>query len=518
MKLKELIYSLWEHDILRQGVNPEFKPIFSRYIGVENHVEYNTLLSTINKFVDENKSVTVLFDSQIEMSVDFDLLNQITIQIQNLSNDQLSKAELRMFADETINRKFLNALEYTTLLAERCFIFKNASIRNNFISKLVVYAYMYIHKLDYNTGISPKCIYYGDITRDNFYFLIFLYKIGFDIIYVNSASEPNIINQTDVDKLSTLYEIDNKQPSGSFKERIRNVEPFRMVKSASLQYENQITEALFTDTGLYRPWQFKDGYTKALFFNSSIVDLETKWNIEARLRESFSIKDNIVAVPNFLFEIEGEYKDKNQYIELIKSLETNLCLIARNEIDLFEKKLDKQLKFQFVFAQLNDSSFDINKLKKMEFYPFNQYRSGLQDFILNKANETIRDTKFLVNPKINAQEMCEFLMLIFSLKEDVIRLIDSFDYTSTIPKLIIFLEEKNYVDKFMCYIIHFLKNVGFDIAIITPAGMSGLNKYVNQNYYNTARLDELNSNRKFSELNRPVKGFFKKILGKRKGD
>ena len=55
----------------------------------------------------------------------------------------------------------------------------------------------------------------------------------------------------------------------------------------TLQFERQIENEMFTNTGVYKPWQFRDGTTSALFFNSTLIDLEMNWNEPAKVRQGF---------------------------------------------------------------------------------------------------------------------------------------------------------------------------------------------------------------------------------------
>ena len=74
-------------------------------------------------------------------------------------------------------------------------------MRNNFITKLIVWTYTYAKNIKYDSSINPKCIYYGNIERHEIYFLIMLYKMGYDVIYINPLKE-EFWSEIEEDRLS----------------------------------------------------------------------------------------------------------------------------------------------------------------------------------------------------------------------------------------------------------------------------------------------------------------------------
>ena len=96
------------------------------------------------------------------------------------------------------------------------------------------------------------------------------------------------------------------------------------------------------------------------------------------------------------------------------------------------------------------------------------------------------------------------------MNDKFVEMIDSFDFVNNIPKLIVFLEDKKSLDEQSCTIIDFLNIVGFDIIILSPAGMSNISSYINKSKYNTIRLDKIVYNQKI--INKR-KSFFSKLFG-----
>ena len=73
--------------------------------------------------------------------------------------------------------------------------------------------------------------------------------------------------------------------------------------------------------------------------------------------------------------------------------------------------------------------------------------------------------------------------------------IDSFDFPNEVPKLVLFYEYETSMNLETFAVIALLNQIGFDIIVLTPAGLVGLDKYINKSSYNSIRLDKVNYSR-----------------------
>ena len=96
--------------------------------------------------------------------------------------------------DYTIKNKYMEILQMFCLREQKV----NETILKNFSFKILMWIHDMVPNLfkDFNEhsifhrGIhNPKVMYYGDIRRHEIYFLIFLSKIGCDVLYMNSFSD-----------------------------------------------------------------------------------------------------------------------------------------------------------------------------------------------------------------------------------------------------------------------------------------------------------------------------------------
>ena len=62
--LKQTCFDIWNSNDIRKGVHTTFKPLFTRYIGIENNNEYNDILKTFEKKVEENSDISIFISSK----------------------------------------------------------------------------------------------------------------------------------------------------------------------------------------------------------------------------------------------------------------------------------------------------------------------------------------------------------------------------------------------------------------------------------------------------------------------
>ncbi|WP_300954963.1 YceG family protein, partial [uncultured Clostridium sp.] len=160
---------------------------------------------------------------------------------------------------------------------------------------------------------------------------------------------------------------------------------------------------------------------------------------------------------------------------------------------------------------LSDGSFDIDELKKLSIYKFKKYSEDVQNFLLNKFNETIK-SKELFNKVFTKEEILKLLILVLGLNESIVRLIDNFDFTSNIPKLVIYLEDENTMPESMQMLLGYLHIVGIDIVIFNPSGLFNINNVIKASALNDFRLDVMKYNSKYKNLMNLKQGVFSRFL------
>ena len=155
----------------------------------------------------------------------------------------------------------------------------------------------------------------------------------------------------------------------------------------------------------------------------------------------------------------------------------------------------------------------MREIKKLDFYNFSLYNDLTEDFILDKINETIKDKSLFVDQLNTNEKIIDFVWNILLLKDEIVQLIDSFDFVNDIPKLTIFLNEKTVLSKEDSYVLGFLNKIGIDIIVFSPAGLSDIQSYISTDVFSLIRLEKMNYEENYNNLKTLKKeGLFKRFF------
>lgn len=513
MSLKNACFNIWKSNYDRKGINSKFKPLFIRYIGVENLNEYNDVLKTFSEKVNQSP-YSIFFDRNIPMQAEFDIINYVGQELKTMDIKNLKNQDIVLFNDNAYNKIFLESLDYVVNLAIKQENFFNESSRNDFILKLIIWTYSYIKPMTFEKNICPKCIYYGDISRHEIYFLIMLHLMTFDVIYINPLRDENW-NEVDTIPISEIHKNGQISQIETLYDKIKNANVIKLEESITLQLEREIEDELLTNTGVYRSWQFRDGNTKSLFIKSTIIDLLNNYPEPSRVRSGFKVEGKNVTIPNYFFQIDGLYNDSLEYQKLVNTcISTPNTLVLNNDgSSLLQKTISNEQKLKLTFCLLSDGTFNTDEIKKLDYYEWDKYRDSLEDFMLNKINELFKDSMF--KNKLSQSEQFDLVANILSMDSSIIKMCDNFDYTDKVPKLVIFLEKEDFIKEEILYLIGYINELGFDIIIFSPAGLISIDSVFNINRFNNIRLDSMAYDitlESIKKKSKQTKSFFGKLF------
>ena len=78
---------------------------------------------------------------------------------------------------------------------------------------------------------------------------------------------------------------------------------------------------------MYKPWQFRKGFTKSVLLDTILEDIYIYWNEPAKLRPGFKVEDMVVTVPSIFYKIDGQYCSIAENQKILKH-----CLNAPNTL------------------------------------------------------------------------------------------------------------------------------------------------------------------------------------------
>ncbi|MGL5646248.1 MAG: YceG family protein [Clostridium sp.] len=512
MKLKSIIGYMFRKKYERDYENPSFKPYFYRFIGVDNVNEYDNELKTIQSKCDEIKNEAIIFDGTIPLTGEMELIQYIYSELNNMDIFNMVSQDITIFNDSNDNFKFLSALDYVIKIAVNKEGFFNNSVRNNFITKLIVWVFTYIKDMELNGDQIPKCIYYGKIDRHEIYFLMLVNKMGFDTIYINPLKEEGFEG---IEEESILVEEKAILSIETFDERCKRGKVIENHETLTKMLQREVQDELFTGTGMYKPWQFRDGYTRSISLDTILEDIYVYFDEPAKLRSGFSVKGDTVNVPTIFFKIDGVYDDMHEYQRLLKKcVSSNNTLVLSNNKEIINDIGAQNDIYSVMFCQLSDGTFDIEEIKKLPFYKFAKYSNEVQNFMLKKFNEAILSND-VFNNDFTKEEVLQFLVLILGLSDEVIRMIDNFDYTGQIPKIVVFIDKEESISVQLQLVLGYLHIVGMDIVIFNPSGLFNINYILKKDIINIERLETMKYDIEYSKVInlKQKQGMFSRFLG-----
>ncbi|AGL00505.1 YceG family protein [Desulfoscipio gibsoniae] len=364
----------------------------------------------------------------------------------------------------------------------------NSSISKleNFTLKIICWINKYFKFLykEFDFKDNPKVLYYGDIKNHEVYLLIYLSKIGCDVLYVNS----------DIQKDDIFKQIDDKEEYTKLaqNELSKKLEKFpeseRVVRKATVAYNasQEIQQFIYNgDVGLFKPWQFENSLTQPVTLRTTYDELIILWQEEARVRPEFRVVDNTVYVPNLFAKIKGTHEDLGRYWHDYRKLATYKNTHVINGVPFTEIRYNKRDLYASAFLINNSGLIDKERLYKSDFYKYGYLRTSLQEFIVDKIEELIKADIFINN---NKELPLKILMTIMTMDEGILNLLEIFDYPGDVPKVVIYDGTKDVFSDEDAIIIAFLNLVGIDIVIFTPTNYNNIELKLKEELMDTHQL------------------------------
>lgn len=492
----------------RRGENTSFfYNMFARINGCDNRNTYvNNLYLLYQDLKKANRSIKVIN-------------NKIT----NPSVDEISKIKRGNYANENQLimdlKKNINLKSNTFIdVARDAFVdtmIETGKLMNMDLNKMMnkgiyilCWFQRYIPDLLGNTDIhspAPILIYFGNVETDTeSLFLNMVAKLPIDVIIFNPEKKG--------DKLTgeRLYEVHfeetlkvNEYPTDG-----NNLSMGTMAYNA----ERDLDTMMYSDTGMYRDMQFSKA--NIIKLSTTYEEIKIYWKQEARFRPNFSTVDDIVNIPVMFAKISGvANSDTDTYFKNIKDLLTDTTLIYKNE-NIYDRNCTVAAGVPSFFK---NGRLDREGIKHSQIYKYDYLRAETQEYILDKLSELLR-RKTIAGTGQNGTEY-KIITIVLDLPKEILRFIQSFDFTKCPPKLIIVNTTETVISLEDSIIVAFLNLIGFDIVFFIPTGYDNVNKYFNNqimeehiigNYLYDIAIPDFNRLRSVKEKK---KSFFSRLFG-----
>ena len=548
--LKEQCYFLRKNNSERKDYfKDEFKAQFIRYIGIFE--DYESSIKTLKIQSIEEKNKWLFFENEIALDQDIDFFEEIRKKVEEIYGMNISnKFDIKIFGDTVVNEVFLSSLDYISEILDFEEDLKPYE-KYETLATIICLSRQYLSRKKFDYVSNIKCIYFGKIDRISVYFLILLYRMMCDVIYICPSDKyEEVFEKYDYDMLSKVVKsdklVDNIEKYNLQYISKKGIE-LRKIKSTASYVQESVYDNLFKNKELYYTNQFIDYEVAPLLFEGVIPDFYNTFVNDVRFREGFKVNEETKTVffSHFFTEVQGVQKDYEEYVKLVRHL-----LKAKNTIFFIEKEYDKVLldenikeskrngeifleknifmindeiitRRMFYFSELaftvnKDETYNLEDIKKVSFYNLRNLKEKTVNYIFKVFNEVISTPLVFFNKNLSFLEKTKLLFLMLLVNPLVYKLLERFDYTNSAPKIVIYLDNQDELKENMCQVLTILSMLGIDIIILSPNGKSGLDKYINQNAYTTLLLDEFQDIDLTDILNTEIKeekeGFFSMIL------
>lgn len=438
---------------------------FTAYIGLDDETTYqNSLFTAKEELAAKGKQHVLLTELRKPSYQEAEEYYSIS-----KTNDS---AMIRQFTDRII----INDNIGRSVIAKKAFIEALNSINSNNLYntavQLSVWFKLVTSQFDFYKSDIPMIIYYGPITPVEFTFLNMMSKSGMDVFYFNpDKSILQLVKSMDFQDL-TIIERKDSQAGMPFPDRLIKTK----LATTAYDAERSLDSILYSDNTMFRTHQYS--YSRNQTLKTTYEELGLMWHQQSMYRTGFDSKNNYVIVPNLFAKINGIPKgDVQAYYKEI-SFKLAPMSVYYHKIPFF--KPVSSINRDAASKVSSGKKIDIEALKNSPLNKYNYMADSIQYLIFSKMQEVI-DSGFISVPDSDIVPLV--LTAGLNIPNNLLQLIQKFDFTKDIPKIVIVSSGKHTFEAFECILLTLFNLIGFDIIIFTPTGYKNLETFIHPEAY-----------------------------------
>lgn len=331
----------------------------------------------------------------------------------------------------------------------------------------------------------PLIMYYGMPTPQDTLFLCYAQRCGFDVVCI--CPDKSISNTFALcpfaDKLQKIELPDSC-----------SIIPFpnKMVKAkiATVAYnaERELDDMLYGGDTMFRDRQFTKMDSAVL--RTTFDEIDILWDQPAKFRSGFAVRGDRVIVPTIFAKINGvENGDLKDYWNMVENMLTpnSLYLIKSPSYKKPTSGLSR------AYAPYHDGKqLDIPKLMRSPLNKYGFLSTELQNLIFEKMQSIINDGMLVMESDF---EMIDYVMYAgLNIDRRVLELMQKYDFTKDIPKIIIVDAIEEPYSKLECTQVLLFSYMGFDVLMFSPAGYRDIEAYVSTDAFEAHTFNEFKYN------------------------
>lgn len=433
---------------------------FTAYIGLDDAASYqNSLFTAREELTAKNKQFTLLTELRkpsyqdaekfysIAKTNDASMIKQFTEKIEIKDNIGRSVLAKKAFV-ETLNSIQSNNLYNTAV-------------------QLAVWFELITSQFDFYKNDIPMIVYYGHITPVELHFLNMMSKTGMDVFYFNpDKSILQLIKSVNFPDLNIIERKDS-QSGMPFPEKMIKTK----LATTAYDAERSLDSIMYSDNTMFRTHQYS--YSRNQTLKTTYEELGLMWHQQAMFRTGFDSKNNYVIVPNIFAKISGIPGGDlpSYYKDIAFKLSPKSAYFYK--VPFF--KPVSAVTRQAANKVSTGTKIDIDALRASAINKYNYMTDNVQYLIFSKMQEVI-DSGFIMVPDSDIVPLV--LTAGLNIPNNILQIIQQFDFTKDIPKIVIVSNGKKTFEAFECILLVLLNAIGFDIIVFTPTGYKNLESFI----------------------------------------
>jgi hypothetical protein len=359
----------------------------------------------------------------------------------------------------------------------------------------------------------PKFLWYGDFKKSHQYFLFYLSKLGCDIVIFHPEGKD--ILEGIMNEPVFTHRFPNNQPAEPFPTEKRTRKT-TVAYRASKEIETILNQE---GSGLYKPWQLRDYTPSSITLKTTYDELFILCKEIAMIRPDFEVANGQVKIPTIFAKVQGVSRNRKEYWERLQAL-------SQLEHSLLIRKLPltmastSDFRFHYRNALGRDGLIVPENMMRSHYWPYSFLAAGLQKGIANAVRSICEKPglKPLPNESLEDVKMYLFTQAMF-MQKNIIQLLERFDYSQHVPKLIIYNNElTGMLSRSDAALLLLLNQFGIDIVLYNPPGHNDIENYIDEQLFDKHWLDDIVFEMEYKEPSLFKKGLFQGILKNLRGD
>ncbi|MFS0655396.1 YceG family protein [Bacillus sp. 179-C3.3 HS] len=342
----------------------------------------------------------------------------------------------------------------------------------------------------------PAVIWYGEANKSQLYFLYYVMLIGCDVVFFHPEGKDPFCELDPEEKLTFI----DQYPGTS------KLEPFpteRPERKSTVAYRStrELEEVLHTeDSMLYKPWQFRDHTPESITLKTTYDELFLIAKEPSFIRPNFKADRDSIQIPNLFAKMMGVTRDKREYWDRIHTLMEGKETKTIRHFP-FTKEVSSNYQFHYQHALSPSGEIDPDLLMKSNVWQFSHLYEGTQRAIAEAISRICQHRKLLREGNETELDVRIYLFKqILHIGQDMMALIQTFDYAQTVPKVILYHTEYNgELTRSDAAALIFLNEIGVDLFVYHPAGYQCMERYIDDQLFDIHWLDDMVMNQEFKE-------------------